>query len=156
MRKDCVAHHSSPTPLNVSGFHTERMPLSNHRCCVAAGGGEGAGQLDTAPIPFFFFFPTLSPAMMTGGSVLTPHRFQMGPTFCHPEVCGHARRTRGGGMVPTHIAKVFEPSPPLTPPCTTLPALSRSAWHGASFFPSYLLGLLAKIKCSICSYQLNF
>ncbi len=22
--------------------------------------------------------------------------------------------------------------------------------------PSYLLGLLAKIKCSICSYQLNF
>ena len=35
------------------------------------------------------------------------------------------------------------------------PGTDRPQVAGAPHFKSYLLGLLAKIKCSICSYQLN-
>ena len=35
------------------------------------------------------------------------------------------------------------------------PGADRPQVAGAPHFKSYLLGLLAKIKCSICSYQLN-
>ena len=53
------------------------------------------------------------------------------------------------GLCRSELGVVDEVAP------TRAQARIMKGWWGVCFFQVSLLGLLAKIKCSICSYQLN-
>ena len=62
--------------------------------------------------------------------------------------CGRRQGVRLRATLSIVLANRWQ-VPTWVAPCTS------STWTGGKSVPASLLGLLAKIKCSICSYQLN-
>ena len=86
------------------------------------------------------------PAMARGGEKTEGY-------FFFQEFFSWARKDKKKKIALSFFAPGPQPGPGLHPqPC---PRLLWSLGYLAPPTKSYLLGLLAKIKCSICSYQLN-